>query len=80
MGAQKVGVETGAAALCVSANSNEPSVIYDVDAFTRTESTTEVAWEGAVRARFRDGDELSRFKRGLDEADCSKWRRRADAS
>ena len=61
-------------------NSNEPSVIYDVDAFTRTELMNEVAWEGAVRARFRDGDELLRFKRGLEETDCAQLRRRADAS
>ena len=61
-------------------NSNEPSVIYDVDAFPRTELMNEVAWEGAVRARFRDGDELLRFKRGLEEADCAQLRRRADAS
>ena len=61
-------------------NSNEPSVIYDVDAFARTELNKEVAWEGAVRARFRDTGELSRFKRGLDAADCAQLRRRADAS
>ena len=75
-----MGAETGAAALRLPPNSNEPSVIYDVDAFPRTDLRMEVAWEGAVRARFRDDDELLRFKRGLEEADCSKWRRRADAS
>ena len=61
-------------------NSNEPSVIYDIDAFTRTELMNEVAWEGAVRARFRDTGELLRFKQGLADADCAQLRRRADAS
>ena len=49
-------------------NSNEPSVIYDVDAFPRTDLNKEVAWEGAVRARFRDTGELLRSKQGLGAA------------
>ena len=61
-------------------NSNEPSVIYDVDAFPRTELMNEVAWEGAVRARFRDSGELLRFKRGLADADCAQWLYRAPAA
>ena len=47
MGAAKVGVATGTAALRRPQQQRRPSVIYDVDAFTRTESGLEVAWEGA---------------------------------